>query len=127
MAITVVSSYIVGNSIDILLQLKNVRSGIPASTNTVSVTLNLYNPAGTTIISAGVMTTAANTPPGYWLYTYNSTTADVQGLWSSQFTATDAASNIFVSTVEPVFILAANPLITSFTPASSPVVGTGIT
>lgn len=102
-----VNSFVAGNTVDILLQLKNVRTGLPTSASAVTVTITLIDPSGATQVSNQPMAPAVNTPPGYWLYTYNTPTTPL-GTWQAFYRVTDLASNLFVSTTEPVFTTTAS-------------------
>ena len=124
MAIQVVTSFIIGNSIDITIGLKSIRTGLPTDSSTATVLLTLYDPTGGTVVALQPMSVAPFTPPGYWIYTYATNSGNNLGLYSSQYKVTDTAGNVFISTIEPVFVLAANPQVIAFTPADTPVVAT---
>lgn len=128
MSIQVVTSYIAGNSIDITVGFKSIRTGLPADSDTVTVLINLYDPTGLAVVALAPMTFSSFTPPGFWVYTFaSSATLSTLGLYSSQYQVTDTAGNVFISTVEPAFVLAVNSQVTSFTGPQSPVVATGTT
>lgn len=121
MPIGVVSTYVAGNTIDILVQLKNVRTGLPTASSTVSMTLQLYDSTGLLQVNGAAMSVAANTPPGYWLYTFQSSTAGPLGTWNARFTAVDTAGNTWISTSNAIFNLVSGGNQIPISPAPSPV------